>query len=199
LPTELQDAIFEREFSNGVLRVLEEQEEFANGKALMVNLLDGRLGFQSQFAVVLLMRQARRMSAEAAVGWLEKVFGMKSAAGIAVYTLRGIDPGRPVHLLDDIDLLPFDSLPDSRQKEGLTSPQWPNPLYQCPCMRGNHQPLLSSHRLRSYLFSWISTMRQVPPKMLTALDSKTSAYVWQLMGLLLSFQGHHGFSSWIPT
>jgi Apea-like HEPN len=132
-PTELQDAIFEREFSKGVLRVLEEQEEFADGKALMVNSLDGRLGFQSQFAVLLLMRQARRrMSAEAAVSWLEKVLGTKSAEGIVVYTLWGVDPGKPVKLLDDIDLLPFDSLPDSRQKGGLTSPQWLYPALSTP-------------------------------------------------------------------
>ena len=133
IPPEIQDAILDHELSKEVLKVLERQEEFANGRPLMVNSLSGRMGFQSQFVAPLLMREARhRKSADAAVRWLEKVLGTKSAAGIAVYTLWGLNPAKHVELLDDVDLRPFDSLPASRQKEGLTAPRWPSASLATP-------------------------------------------------------------------
>ena len=201
-PTELQDAIFEREFSKGVLTVLEEQEEFANGKALMVNSLDGRLGFQSQFAVLLLMRQAlRHMSAEAAVRWLEKVLYTKSAAGIAVYTLWGIDPGKPVQLLDDIDLLPFHILPDSRQKEGLTSPRWTHPSLAMPMY--TREPPTAALVAQIEILPFLVDVNDAPDPPQNAYRTRFEdirlCLAIIIMGLPPSFRDHHGFSSWIPT
>jgi|GEM_PF-1858652 hypothetical protein len=125
LPPDVQDALLHHQFSEGVRKVLETQKEFS--KPLMVNSLNGRSGFQSQFVAPLLLREARhRGSADVAVRWLEKVLATRSGSGIAVCTLWGIKPAQTVQLAEGIELLPFDSLPASRQKVSLTAVQWPS-------------------------------------------------------------------------
>lgn len=153
IPTELQDAILEHELSKDIREVLEVQEEFAG--PVMVNSLNGSSGFHSQFVAPLLLREARRrMSADAAVRWLEKVLGTKSGAGIAVGTFWGLNPGQRVELLDDIDLVPFDSLPASRQKDALAAPQWPSGLRLSTPVYAWHPPtaaLVGRLEIKPYL------------------------------------------------
>ena len=92
----------------------------------MINFGSGKSGFQSQFVAPILVREARyRKSAKAAVTWLVKVLGTDSGKGLAIQTLWGISPAQRIPLLEDVDLLPFESLPHSRQKERLTDTDWP--------------------------------------------------------------------------
>jgi len=126
-PVELQEAILEHELSQAIQGVLAAQEEFAHPR--MVRSLSGATGFHARFVAPMLLRQARsRESAAAAVAWLQKVLCTERASGIAVATFWGLKPEAPVALPDDVQLMPFDSLPPSRQKEALSEQNldaWP--------------------------------------------------------------------------
>lgn len=116
---ELRDAEIDNELSSVVLPVLEQQPEFKD-KAPMVRVMDGAYGFQSQLAAPRLVREARlRKSAAGAVAWLEKVLGTDRGTGLLIQTLWGISPGQRILVQEGVELLPFESLPSSRQKKGL--------------------------------------------------------------------------------
>ena len=86
----------------------------------MVRSLDEAIGFQSQFAAPKLVREARRRkSAKAAVKWLQKVLGTDRGTGFLIQTLWGISPTQRISIREGVELLPFESLPSSRQKDGL--------------------------------------------------------------------------------
>ena len=122
-----QETLIDHKHSEGVLRVLEQQEEFAEGRSLMINSGLGFFGFQSRFVATKLVSEARRrQSAEAAVRWLQKVLHAEKGEGLLVCTLWGANPSQSTRLLEDVDLLPFQSLPDSRQKEMMTTPSVPS-------------------------------------------------------------------------
>jgi len=120
LPNRLREIVLVHESSKGVEHVLSAQEEFAH--APMISSLGGGMGFSPQFVAPMLLREARIRGVSRAVEWLQKVLGTKSARGIAIYTLRGVRVDRSASLTKDVDLVPFESLPDSRQKEGLSTP-----------------------------------------------------------------------------
>ena len=125
LVEELRETNIDYELAKIVLPILEVQPEFKD-KAPMINVGSGQFGFQSQFVAPILVREARyRKSAKAAVTWLEKVLGTDSGKGLVIQTLWGISPTQQISLLEDVDLLPFESLPHSRQKERLTDTDWP--------------------------------------------------------------------------
>jgi hypothetical protein len=73
----------------------------------------------------MLLREANSSSSAAAITWLEKVLATDSGDGVAVQTLWGVHTTERVALLGDVELLPFEQLPDSRQKEQLARPDWP--------------------------------------------------------------------------
>ena len=129
LVTELREVQIDSELAKIVLPILEVQPEFRD-KAPMINTARGKSGFQSQFVAPLLVHEARhRKSARAAVTWLAKVLRTESGAGLAIQTLWGISPAQRIPLLEDVDLLPFESLPPSRQKEQLTNIDWPQNIF----------------------------------------------------------------------
>lgn len=81
-----------------------------------------------------LVQQGRRRGAGAAVEWLQKILSTRKARGFNVQALYGIRIASVTPLVDDINLIPFDALPDSRQKKGLLehpllSPYHPPPFY----------------------------------------------------------------------
>ena len=131
-PPSLREAMVEHELSKGIYSVLAAQEEFA--RPMMISSLSGATGFHPQFVAPMLLREARRRhSVEAAVVWLQKVLATERAAGIAVATFWGLTPRAKIALLSDVQLMPFDSLPPSRQKEALAEPRYENwPRFATP-------------------------------------------------------------------
>ena len=116
---ELRDAEIDYKLSRIVLPVLEQQPEFKD-KAPMVRSMNAAHGFQSEFTAPKLVREARlRKSAAAAVAGLEKVLGTDSGTGLLIQTLWGVSPAQRISIREGMELLPFESLPTSRQKEGL--------------------------------------------------------------------------------
>ena len=121
---ELREAQIDHELSKIVLPILERQPEFKD-RAPMIRSGGGATGFQSQFAVSKLVREARnRGSAEAAVLWLKKVLGTHSGTGLCIQTLWGICPTEQISVVEGVDLLPFDSIPPSHQKKQLEHDNW---------------------------------------------------------------------------
>jgi hypothetical protein len=122
VPAELREAMLEHELSQGIQTLLSAQSEFATPR--MISSLSGATGFHPQFVAPLLLREARRrQSPEAAVAWLQKVVRTERAEGIAVETFWGFTPTATEAFHDDLQLLPFTSLPPSRQKEALSEPR----------------------------------------------------------------------------
>lgn len=120
LPIGLREMILEHELSQGIQALLATQREFAHPR--MIGSLSEATGFQPQLVGPMLLREARhRQSPEAAVAWLQKVLVLSTerAVGIAVETFWGVTPSAPEVIHDDVQLLPFSSLPPSRQKEAL--------------------------------------------------------------------------------
>ena len=116
---DLHESYIDYELSRIVLPILKEQPEFKD-KAPMVRSLDEAIGFQSQFTAPRLVREARRRkSAKAAVKWLGKVLGTDSGTGLLIQTLWGISPTQRILIREGVELLPFESLPSSRQTDGL--------------------------------------------------------------------------------
>ena len=139
--TAIREEMINQELAEIVLPVLEVQPEFKD-KAPMIKTMNGSVGFQSLFVAPMLVREARRRkSAKAAVAWLAKVLGTNSAAGLAIQTLWGISPTQRIPLLGDVDLLPFESLPPSRQKEQLTNVDWAHNNMRLPTPFFSRMPL----------------------------------------------------------
>ena len=144
LLTETRETKINQELAEIVLPVLKIQPEFKD-KAPMINTGAGSFGFQSPFVAPMLVREARhRKSAEAAVAWLAKVLGTDSAAGLAIQTLWGMSPTQRIPLSEDVDLLPFESLPPSRQKERLTNVDWPHNNMRLPTPFFSRMPLTAA-------------------------------------------------------
>ena len=127
VPADLREAMLEHELSQGIQTLLSAQSEFAAPR--MIGSLSGATGFQPQFVAPMLLREARRrQSPEAAVAWLQKVVNVERAEGIAIETFWGFNPTATEVFFDDVQLVPFTSLPPSRQKEALSEPRfdsWP--------------------------------------------------------------------------
>jgi hypothetical protein len=115
---ETRRALLIHDHSRGIQAVLEAQPEFATG--LLVNFGSGATGFGPYWVASTLLREAaNRGSGAAAVAWLQKVLSTTSATGLAVYTMHGVQVQSAVHITENVLLTPFDSLPDSRQKQAL--------------------------------------------------------------------------------
>ena len=126
LLTEVREARIDYELAKIVLPILEVQPEFKD-KAPMIHSMAGNIGFQSRFVAPVLVREARhRKSAKAAVTWLTKVLGTDSGEGLIIQTLWGISPTQRISIWEGVDLLPFEALPHSRQKERLKDVDWPH-------------------------------------------------------------------------
>jgi hypothetical protein len=139
LPIPLREAIQEDDCAKGVSEVLKAQAEFA--APLMINWMNGMSGFHADMVGPLLLGEARRRgSAKSAVQWLQKVLGTEKGTGIAVQTLWGLSPAQHIQLLDDVELMPFNSLPASRQKELLSKSEWPGGLRLLTPMYAWHPP-----------------------------------------------------------
>jgi len=124
LPDEVRETLINHELGEKIQPTLEIQPEF-RGKAPMINTLSGFSGFQSQFVAPILVHEARqRQSAKDAVNWLQKVIATESGSGLVIQTLWGVAPADDLCLLEGVNLLPFNSLPHSRQKDHLMQAEW---------------------------------------------------------------------------
>jgi hypothetical protein len=121
VPSPFRETVLRHDCAKPIEAVLLSESEFARPR--MVSTLTGRMGFGARFVAPMLLEQAQiRGSAEAAVAWLEKVLATRSARGIAVYTLWGFKATDRTRLANDVDLVPFDALPPSRQRAALSEP-----------------------------------------------------------------------------
>jgi hypothetical protein len=112
--------------SEKIKDLLANQEEFSRSQMMICSPF-GMTGFQSILVAPVLLSEARRRgSAIAAVEWLQKVLNTQRASGILVITCWGITPEVPVTLPGNVQLLPFESLPASRQKDALSKPHCPS-------------------------------------------------------------------------
>ncbi|MDE0166849.1 MAG: HEPN domain-containing protein [Bryobacterales bacterium] len=155
LLAEMRESNIDHELAKIIFPILEVQPEFKD-KALMINTGGGSMGFHSQFVATVLVREARRRkSAKDAVRWLKKVLETDSAEMLVIQTLWGISPKNRISVWKDVELLPFESLPPSRQKEQITNVlDWPYNL-RLPTLFFAHEPptaaLISKTEVRPFL------------------------------------------------
>ena len=127
LPESVREEKIAGELSQDIGTLLAAQPEF--GADRIVNT-----GLASAFFAPALVQEGLRRGAATAVEWLQKILSTRKARGFKVQALYGIRVASVTSLVDDINLVPLDALPDSRQKQGLLerpslSPYHPPPFY----------------------------------------------------------------------
>ena len=127
LPESVREEKTAHELSRDIGTLLAAQPEFRPDRII-------NPGLASAVIAPALVQQGRGRGADAAVEWLQKILGTRKARGFNVQALYGIRVASVTPLVDDINLIPFDALPDSRQKQGLLehpslSPYHPTPFY----------------------------------------------------------------------
>ena len=123
-PASVREETIAGELSRDIETLLAAQPEF--GADRIVNT-----ALASAFFAPALVREGISRGATAAVEWLHKTLSAKKARGFKVQALYGISVASVTSLVDDINLVPLDAVPDSRQKQGLLEP---------PSLRPYHPP-----------------------------------------------------------
>ena len=83
---------------------------------------------------ILVRRALQTGRPEEAIEWLQKVLGTTVAFGKTIHALWGVKVKGEIQLTQDVKIIPFEEVPDSEQKQWLTSvpffhPMSPVPLY----------------------------------------------------------------------
>jgi len=104
-----------------VITALETQDEFCEGKGFLINSIDGGgQGFNSYQASTILISLAHQTnSPSGAVDWLEKILTTQEATAFHITALWSLPAKKITNLYENIDLVAFDDLPDSRQKQSI--------------------------------------------------------------------------------
>ena len=119
-PIEIAEALFYHELSQPVKAVLETQDGFRGSEPLYVFSDTGSGIFDPERISPKLVAKARETgSAFLAVDWLEKVISTRQAKGLRIIVLWGLTVQNTVSLLQEVDLIPINQLPESMQKEQL--------------------------------------------------------------------------------
>ena len=126
-PESVREEKTAHELSQDIGTLLAAQPEFRPDRTI-------NPGLASAVIAPALVHQGRRRGADAAVEWRQKILSTRKARGFNVQALYGIRVASVTPLVDDINLIPFDALPDSRQKQGVLedpslSPHHPTPFY----------------------------------------------------------------------
>ena len=127
LPASVRKETISGELSEDIGKLLAAQPEFgADG------IVD--TGYASVLFAPALVGEGISRGARAAVEWLQKILSTKKTIRFHVQALYGIRVASVTSLVDDIDLVPLDAVPDSRQKQGLLerpplAPYHPPPFY----------------------------------------------------------------------
>ena len=129
LPTSVREEKIAGELSHDIGTLLAAQPEFGADRIVDT-------GLASAFFAPALVREGLTRGAAAAVEWLQKILSTQKARGLKVQALYGIRVAAVTSLVDDINLVPLNALPDSCQKQGLLerpslAPYHPPPFYWC--------------------------------------------------------------------
>lgn len=120
LPPEHRDTLLEHFLCPPVQNALQREPEFAEG--YFIYRENGASGFGAKRAAELLVSQARRSgSVVAALDCLEKVLATSEAGGYCVMALWGISTDVTTTLVEGVELMPVEVLPESKQKQWLLS------------------------------------------------------------------------------
>ena len=112
LPASVRKETISGELSGDIGKLLAAQPEFGADRI-------DNTGLASAIFAPALVREGLSRGAGAAVEWLQKILSTKKARGFQVQALYGIRVASVTSLVDDINLVPLDAVPDSRQKQGL--------------------------------------------------------------------------------
>ena len=127
LPASVREEKIAGELSRDIGTLLAAQPEFEEDRI-------DNTGLAYAFFAPALVREGRSRGATAAVEWLQKILSTKKVRGFQVQALYGIRVASVTSLVDEINLVPLDAVPDSRQKQGLLErpslgPYHPPPFY----------------------------------------------------------------------
>ena len=125
LPASVRDETISDELSGDIRTLLAAQPEFGADRIVDT-------GLASVILAPALVRMGLNRGATAAVESLQKILNTTKAKGIEVQTLYGIRVASVTALVDGINLIPLDALPDSRQKQGLLERPSVSPFHPPP-------------------------------------------------------------------
>jgi hypothetical protein len=91
---------------------------FPGSTPFMICMGSGATGLYPNFmGNQLLCRLLRTGDAEGTIHWLQKVLGTNVAAGQAITAIWGVQIDSPIQLTDDVRIVPFDELPEGRERK----------------------------------------------------------------------------------
>jgi hypothetical protein len=118
MPQETAEAFAASDIGHAVAEILTQEDDI---KGLMIRDTMGATNFAFS-AGSYIARRALKGDLETALKWLERIVALERAVSVDVMPLWGVDIQRATPLLEDVELVPFDSLPSSYQKKKLQTP-----------------------------------------------------------------------------
>jgi hypothetical protein len=125
---DVAEHIFYAELSKPLVEILAKQPEYRSTKNLMVRQDNGAFGFQPRMAAPQLIKRAIKVSPIAAVDWIEKIFRTNRAEGLRTTLIWGIKVTERMMLADNIEIVPFLELPDSKYKQLFQNQNYTRPM-----------------------------------------------------------------------
>lgn len=123
-PADLCETLLLHRLTKPIEDILKTAGPFQGGGGFLVANDNGYTGFHSGEAARALLERVRSgRPAIEAIQWLQRIVTIPKAAGYCALALRGIEINEAVHLGFDMELLPYEALPDSRTKEWIARPR----------------------------------------------------------------------------
>jgi hypothetical protein len=128
-------------------------ERFPGNKVLMIRRLGSALGFYPHFIATPLVRRVLRTGdPDDAIRWLQKVLATTGADGQCVLALWGVPVERRIELTPQVAIVPMDELPESKQKQLVTSLwyQTTSPFFSALQLTSPQSALVVGERLEPF-------------------------------------------------
>ncbi len=121
----IRAVVYLHQLSKGVEELLVKDPRFPASEVKMIRQLNGASGLYPHFVgQKLVQRTLESGSAALAIGWLQKVLGTSKASGAHIAALWNVPVSARVQLTSSIALVPFEQLPESKQKKDLEAQQF---------------------------------------------------------------------------
>ncbi|RKT58793.1 hypothetical protein DFR40_1821 [Azonexus fungiphilus] len=119
--------------SSGLEDLITSDSRFLGRTVKIIRTLNGGFGFYPKFVgPKLLQRTIDTGSASGGISWLQKVLSTQVADGKFITALWNVPVGSEVQLTPDVRLIPFESLPHSRQKAAIENSQFQTGIISSP-------------------------------------------------------------------
>lgn len=135
--------------------MITEDSRFPGTDVKWINKGNGAQGFYPKFAITPLINRAiLSNSAEEAIEWMQRVLATESATSLSISALWGVPVDDEIELLDNVKIVPLDSIPDSFNKRwlmGLSNAFVGNAVYSPLNFTSPQSALVVSEKIKPFI------------------------------------------------